>query len=71
MYADYTSILIWNKFYEDINRKFNNVLYNTLKWFQISQLLLNVENTKLVKFTPSDFSYACNFSEHLSVEKIL
>ena len=61
MYADYTSILIWNNCYEDISRNFNKVLYNTLKWFQTSQLVLNVEKTKRVKFTPSYFSYACNF----------
>jgi len=28
-----------------INRNFNKVLYNTLKWFQANQLVLNVEKT--------------------------
>jgi hypothetical protein len=58
MYADDTSILILNNCYEDINRNFSEVLYNTLKWFQASQLVLNVEKTKIVKFTHSNFSYA-------------
>jgi len=46
MYADDTSILIFNNCYEDINRNFNKVLYSTLIWFQASQLVLNVEKTK-------------------------
>ena len=73
MYANDTSILISNNCYEDINRNFNKVLYNTLKWFQAIQLVLKVERTKIVKFTPSDFSYATlhiTFAEHLPVEKI-
>jgi hypothetical protein len=61
MYANDTSIFISNNCYEDINRNFNKVLYNTLKWFQANQLVLNVEKTKIVKFSPSNFSYACNF----------
>ena len=61
MYADDTSILISNNCYEDINRNFNKVLYNTLKWFQANQLVLNVEKTKIIIFPPSNFSYACNF----------
>jgi hypothetical protein len=58
MYVDDTSILILNNCYEDINRNFNKFLYNTLKWFQANQLLLNVEKTKIVKLTSSNFSYA-------------
>jgi hypothetical protein len=68
-----TSILILNNFYEDINRSFNKVQYNTLKWVEAIQLVLNVEKTKILKFTPLNFSYApshVTFAEHLTVEKI-
>jgi len=57
MYADDTRILIFNNCYEDLNRNFNQVLYNTFKWFQTNQLVLNMEKTNTVKFTPSNFSY--------------
>jgi hypothetical protein len=43
MYADDTRILISN-----------NVLYNTIKWFQVNQLVLNRKKTKIVKFTPAN-----------------
>jgi hypothetical protein len=71
MYANYTSILISNNWYEELNRNFIQVLYNTLKWFQASQLVLNVKKSKIVKFTPANFSYFTlhiTFTEHLPVE---
>jgi hypothetical protein len=46
MFADDTSIKISNNCYEDLNRNFSEVLYNALKWFQASQLVLNMEKTK-------------------------
>jgi len=45
--------------------------YTTLKWFQASQLVLRMEKTKIVKFTPSDFSHFplhITSAEHLPVE---
>jgi hypothetical protein len=39
-YADDTSILIASNCYEELNRNFNVVLYNTLTWFQANQLVL-------------------------------
>ena len=71
MYADYTSILISDNCYEELNRNFNQVLYNTLRWFQASQLVLNMEKSKIVKFTPADFSYSTlhtTCTEHLPVK---
>ena len=58
MYADDRRILISNNRYEDLNRNFNKVLYNTLKCFQASHLVLNMEKTNIVKFTPSNFPYS-------------
>jgi hypothetical protein len=71
MYADDTSILISNNCYEKLNRNFNKVLYNTLRWFQNSQLVLNMEKTKIVKFTPENLSYSSlhiTFAEQLPVK---
>jgi len=71
MYANDTSILTASNCYEDVNRNFNKVLYNILKWFQVNQLVLNMEKTKIVKFTPLNFSYSpvhITFAGHLPVE---
>ena len=43
LYADDTGILISNNCYEELNRNFNTVLYNSLKWFQANQLELNMD----------------------------
>jgi hypothetical protein len=71
-YADDTSILISNNHFKDHNGNFNKVLYNILQWFQASQLILNMEKTTTVKFTPSNHSYfllhVTFAAEHLSVE---
>jgi hypothetical protein len=47
-------ILISNNSYEELNRILNDVLYNTIKWFQVNQLVLNMGKTKIVKFTPAN-----------------
>jgi len=70
-YANDTSILISNKCYEELNRNFSEVLYNTLKCFQAQQLVLNMEKTKIIKFTPANFSYSplhIAFTEYLLLE---
>jgi hypothetical protein len=54
MYAYDTNILITNNSYEELKRILNDVLYNTIKCFQIKQLVLNVERNKIVKFTPAN-----------------
>jgi len=35
----------WANCYEDLDRNFNKVLYNTLKWFQASQLVISMVQT--------------------------
>ena len=70
MYANDTSILISNNRYKDHNRGFNKVLYNTLKWFQANQLVLNMEKATIAKFTPSNLYYFpmhTTFADHLFV----
>ena len=71
MYAIDTSIPIYNNCYEDLNTNCNKALYNTLHWFQTIRLVLNMEETTIVKFTPSVFSYSSlhiTFDKHLNVE---
>jgi hypothetical protein len=51
MYADNTCILISNNTYEEFNRILNDILYNTIKLFQV---VLNMKKTKIVKFTPAN-----------------
>jgi len=71
VYADDTSILISNNSYEELNRNFNEVLYNTPKWFQANQLVLYMEKIEVVKFTPANLSYSplhMTFAEQLPVE---
>jgi hypothetical protein len=55
IYTDDTSILIPNKCYEELYRIFNDVLYNSLKWFQVNQLVLIMEKTKTVTFSIAHF----------------
>ena len=64
LYADDTRILMSNNCYEEMNRNFNKVLHNSLKWFQANQ-------SKIVKSNPANFSYSAlhiTFTDHLPVE---
>jgi len=70
LYANDTGILISDNCYEELNRNFNKVLYNSLKCFQANQLVLNMERTKIVKCNSANFSYSAlyiAFADHLPV----
>jgi hypothetical protein len=72
--TDDRSILISNNCCEELNRKFNEALYNTLRWFQANQLILNMRKTKVIKHTSANFSYSplpMTLAEHLPVETIV
>jgi hypothetical protein len=72
MYASDISILISNNTYEELNRILNDILYNTIKWFQFKQLVLNMEKTKIIRFTPanpSNSSLQVTSGENLPVIK--
>jgi hypothetical protein len=56
IYTDDTSILSFNNCYEELNRIFNEGLSNTLKWFQVNQMVLHMEKIKTVAFTIASFS---------------
>jgi len=56
MRAKDKSILTANNCYEDLNRNFKAVLYNTLKSFQANPLVLNMEPTNIRRFTAANFS---------------
>jgi hypothetical protein len=66
MYANDTGILVSNNCYEELNRNFNKVLYNSLKWFQTNQLVLIMEKTKIVKSNPTKFSHSALHTTCLS-----
>lgn len=71
LYADDTGILVSNDCQEELNRNFNEVLYNSLKWFHTNQLVLNMEKIKTVKSNPANLSYSAlhiAFNDHLQVE---
>jgi hypothetical protein len=71
MYADDTSILISSNCYEEVTRHFNVILYNTLTWFQANRLVLIMEKTKIVKFTPAKCSNFSYFPLHITISEIL
>jgi hypothetical protein len=54
--ADDTRILISNKNYNDLNQTCTSVFSYIDRWFQANQLVLNVEKTNILKFTPPKFS---------------
>ena len=52
--VQYDNIRQWQKYsvnncYEELNRNFKEVLYNTLTLLQANQLELNIETTKTVR----------------------
>jgi len=53
MFADDTSIFIYNTNHEELNLNFKLDLIQISKWFQANQLTLNKEKTSLVKFAPT------------------
>jgi hypothetical protein len=63
MFADDTSIFIYNTNHEELNLNFKLDLIQISKWFQANQLTLNQEKTSLVKFAPTkSFLYPPNLS---------
>jgi hypothetical protein len=60
-FADATSILVTSTNCIEINQKFNSNLHNLSKWIQTSQLVLNANNTYIVKLTtPKTLIYPLN-----------
>jgi hypothetical protein len=72
MYSGGKSILTANNCYRELKINFKAVLYNPLKWFQAIQLVLNMEITKIGRFTAARFSYCTlcmYYAEHLVLTK--
>jgi len=57
MFADDSNNLISKNNYVDFKQVFNLILSHTSTWFHPNQLILNVEKTIIVNFTPTKFSY--------------
>jgi hypothetical protein len=51
MFADDTSILCTSKNYHDLKTKLDVILGHMVDWFQNNQLALNLDKTKIIKFT--------------------
>ena len=56
MYADDTSILITAKNEAELKDKVKPVLASMMEWFSANGLVLNMEKTNIMKFTPSNRS---------------
>jgi hypothetical protein len=52
MFADDTSVLISNEKFNEFENTFNTVLKHITAWFHANQLILNLEKTNIIKFTP-------------------
>ena len=50
LFADDTSVLISKDNCEDFQQTANLVLSNMSKWFEANQLVLNMEETNMLKF---------------------
>jgi hypothetical protein len=53
MYADDTSVLITAKNEAELKDKVKPVLASMMEWFSANGLVLNMEETNIMKFTPS------------------
>jgi hypothetical protein len=53
MFADDTSILCTTKDYHNLKIELGVIFSHMLKWFQNNQFVLNLDKTKMLKFTPT------------------
>jgi hypothetical protein len=53
MFADDTSILCTAKDRQNLTIKLDVVLNHMFTWFQNNQLMINLDKTKMIKFTPT------------------
>jgi hypothetical protein len=60
MFADGTSVLISHKHFNKFKNAFNTVLNHITNWFHAIQLILNMDTTNIVNFTPTNIRVVCN-----------
>jgi hypothetical protein len=58
LFANNISVLTSNKNFNEFKNTFNTVLNHITTWFHVNQLILNMDKTNIVKFTPTDI--VCN-----------
>ena len=58
MFVDYVSVLISNRNFNEFMDTFNMIILHIITWFHAKQLILNVDEMNIVKYTPSNQS--CN-----------
>ena len=50
LFADYTSVIISNRNFEDFCSASNLVLSHMIKWFAVNKLVLNLDKTNIMKY---------------------
>ena len=53
LFADDTSVMIIDKDQDIFRQKINQALTNMNLWFQTNQLVLNIQKTHIIKFSPT------------------
>jgi prepilin-type processing-associated H-X9-DG protein len=64
LFADGKSILIAEKNYENLNQKIMFTLDCSNRWFKANQLVLNLMQTNIIKFSPSHIPQPQLITEH-------
>jgi hypothetical protein len=77
-FTDYTSVLVTDDKYDNFKQKAKPVVSYLIKWFQAKSLVLNIDKTVIVKFTPMNslhaplvIKYANKFIEETIRTKLL
>jgi hypothetical protein len=65
MFADDTSVLICNEKFNEFENTFNTVLKHITAWFHANQLVLNLDKTNIVKFTPKNIVRSLSTIEYV------
>lgn len=71
LFADDTSVIISKDNYDDFKQSSNLVLSHMCQWFDVNQLVLNVEKTNTVKFAITNlplYPLAIGYAEKLIKE---
>jgi hypothetical protein len=78
LFADDTSVIVTDKDYNSFEQKTNLALTCLDRWFRVSQLVLNITETDVIKFTPItsvhvplDIYYKDNLIDEVKSSKFL
>ena len=78
LFADHTSVIVTDKDRQSFKQKTNLALTSLKQWFYINQLMLNITETNVIKFTPKtithvplDINYKDNVIDEVKSTKFL